>query len=79
MDGGPKLIMVMIDGELCDGGAARQFGWGRFHPCLRDANGAPEARLAPSLSGSLKCVRIYDRCLLANEGASNYHVMRDGK
>ncbi len=33
VDGGPKVIMFVIDGVLCDGGddPNRKYGWGRFH------------------------------------------------
>jgi len=40
VDGGPKIITFVIDGVLNDGGAARQYGWGRFDPALSDVNGA---------------------------------------
>lgn len=35
VDNGPKIITFMIDGKFNDGGAARQFGWGRYSPNLR--------------------------------------------
>ena len=38
VDGGPKVITFILDGKLCDGGAHRQFGWGRFSPDLRHVN-----------------------------------------
>lgn len=33
VDGGPKLLSVVVDGRLCDGGASdsRRYGYGRFH------------------------------------------------
>eukprot|EP01035_Chromulina_nebulosa_P053589 gene53589-73271_t len=46
VDGGPKIITFIIDGVLNDGGTARQFGWGRFSPTLRSANGAATLKLA---------------------------------
>lgn len=73
VDGGPKLISVLVDGVLCDGGKARQFGWGRFHPCLKEANGAAVAQVAPSLHGELGVLRIYDRYLRTSEAVANYH------
>lgn len=76
VDGGPKLITVMVDGELCDGGAERQFGWSRFHPALMHPNGADEARLAPGLHGSLLGLRLYDRHLLTSEGVGNWRAAR---
>jgi hypothetical protein len=74
VDGGPKLISVMVDGVLCDGGAEREFGWARFHPNLKNPNGAPVAQLAPNLHGTLQRVRIYDRYLLSNEGVGNWRA-----
>ena len=38
VDGGPKIVTFLVDGVLCDGGAFRQFGWGRFNPHLRHVN-----------------------------------------
>ena len=38
VDGGPKIITFIVDGAVCDGGAQRQFGWGRFSPALRHVN-----------------------------------------
>ena len=35
VDGGPKIITFLVDGAVCDGGDARQFGWGRFSRDLR--------------------------------------------
>ncbi|MCX8036798.1 MAG: exo-alpha-sialidase [Candidatus Sumerlaeia bacterium] len=33
VDGGPKVILFVVDGILCDGGddPNRKYGWGRFH------------------------------------------------
>ena len=40
VDGGPKIISFVVNGILCDGGAYRQYGWGRFSPGLRHVNSA---------------------------------------
>jgi hypothetical protein len=74
IDGGPKLMTVMVDGVLCDGGPDRQFGWSRFHPCLMEPNGAEEAVLAPGLNGTLQRLRLYDRYLLTSEGVGNWRA-----
>jgi hypothetical protein len=63
VDGGPKLILFLIDGSLQDGGEDRQFGWGRFSPALRDANGANILRINPAVEG----LRVYDRALRVYE------------
>lgn len=71
VDGGPKIISFVVDGMLCDGGEARQFGWGRFSPALRHANGAATLRIAPSLKGRLHLLRIYGRALRTSEAVAN--------
>jgi hypothetical protein len=67
VDGGPHIILFVVDGRLCDGGECRQFGWGRFSPHLYDVNGADTARLAPSLHGQLESFHVYNRALRVSE------------
>jgi hypothetical protein len=74
VDGGPKLISFVIDGVLNDGGATRQFGWGRFSPALADVNGLSSARLAPDLYGEVRAFRIYNRALRTSEAVSNFRA-----
>jgi hypothetical protein len=78
VDGGPKVIVFLVDGRLCDGGEARQFGWGRCSPNLRDAAGSRTLRIAPSLNGRMHSLRIYHRCLRTSEAVGNWRagVMR---
>ena len=72
VDGGPKIISWIIDGELGDGGANRAFGWGRFHSHLDDLNGAKSARIAPNLSGEISSLSFYDRALHVNEASAKH-------
>ena len=83
VDGGPKLILFIIDGVLNDGGDARQFGWGRYNPNLRSASRfshrgaiAAEARealrIGPSLRGEIRALRVYYRALRVSEAIGNY-------
>jgi len=74
VDGGPKIITTVVDGVLCDGGEARQYGWGRFDARLSDVNGAPTAHVAPALDGALKSLRIYNRRLLTSEAVANFRA-----
>lgn len=65
IDGGPRLIMCVADGVLQDGGMERQFGWGRFSPCLQNVNG-----------GDLKVinaekVKIFTRALRVSEALAD--------
>lgn len=73
VDTGPKIIMFVVDGQLCDGGTARTHGWGRFDAAMRDVNGSNRMSIAPSLNGKLTMLRIYNRCLRNSEAIANYH------
>ena len=77
VDGGPKLITVVADGSFCDGGDVRQYGWGRFHPALKEANGAETAAIAPDMRGAVERVRLYGRALRTSEAVANYHAAID--
>lgn len=72
VDGGPRIMTVMVDGALCDGGRERQFGWSRFHPGLLLPATPGQARPAGGLRGRLERVRLYGRALLTSEGVANY-------
>jgi len=84
VDGGPKIIMFVVDGLLCDGGDHRQFGWGRFSPHLRAPNPDPPAkdrppllRIAPKMNGSVESLRIYNRALRTSEAVGNWRAAAD--
>jgi hypothetical protein len=68
VDGGPKIIMFVVDGVLCDGGEQRQFGWGRFSPDLRTPNGSATLTIAPAV----KTLRLYNRALRTSEAVGHY-------
>ncbi len=72
-DGGSKIITFLVDGRLCDGGAARQFGWGRFNPNLRDVNGG-KLSIGPSSDVRIHRLRIYSRYLRTSEAVGNYRA-----
>jgi len=71
VDGGPRIITFLVDGIVCDGGSERQYSWGRFSPALSDVNGVAKAKLAPSLRGELRRMRIYNRALRHAELIAN--------
>ncbi|MBX3012717.1 MAG: exo-alpha-sialidase [Caldilineaceae bacterium] len=74
VDGGPKVITFLVDGQLCDGGEFRQFGWGRFYPYLRQINGAATLRIGPALTGEIRQLRLYARALRTSEAIGNYRA-----
>jgi hypothetical protein len=72
VDGGPKMILFVVDGILNDGGDQRQFGWGRFNPYLQEVNGKRYWTLGNKLSGEIRHMRIYKRALSVSEAIGNY-------
>ena len=72
VDGGPKIITFVVDGVLSDGGADRDFGWGRFPAALGDCNGKPQALIGIDLGR----LRIYDRPLRTSEAVKNFRAGR---
>lgn len=76
VDGGPKIISFVVDGVLNDGGAARQYGWGRFDPGIVEVAPKPEITLAPALYGEIGALRVYDRALTVAEVVGNFRVGR---
>ncbi len=71
VDAGPRIITFVVDGQLCDGGEVRQYGWGRFPDFLRDVNGSPDLRVAPRMRGTIHTLRIYDRWLRNSQLVAN--------
>jgi hypothetical protein len=69
VDGGPKIIMFVVNGRLCDGGEERQFGWGRYNPNLRTP---PTARL--DVSPTVQSLRVHGRALRVSEAITNYQA-----
>lgn len=85
VDGGPKLITVLVDGVLCDGGEDRPFGYGRFHAeenaefkvigkDLTTVSTGASLQIAPSFRGTLKGMRLYERPLRTTEAIGNFRV-----
>ena len=65
LDGGPKIVLFVLNGALCDGGNERQFGWFRYSPYLKECNGKAFA----DLHASVTRVTVHGRPLFVNEAA----------
>lgn len=63
LDGGPKVLLFVVNGKVDDGGDFRQFGWGRYDRNLRHLCGASQALLGRGLTGC----RVYGRALRVAE------------
>jgi hypothetical protein len=74
VNAGPRIITLVVDGVLNDGGTVRDFGWDRISPDLKDVNGSPKAKLATLLFGQLGDFRIYNRYLRTSEALSNFRA-----
>jgi hypothetical protein len=70
VDGGPKVICFVVDGRFCDGGEFRQYGWGRFSPYLREANGGEKL----IVDGAVQALRIYGRALRTSEAVAHFRA-----
>jgi hypothetical protein len=68
VDGGPKVICFLTNGQFNDGGPARQFGWGRFSPNLMNVPGLSAIRANPSVSR----VQTFPRALRTAEAVALY-------
>lgn len=74
VDGGPKIITFVVDGVLCDGGAARPAGWTRFPSGLDDVSGTGALRVGASLKGRVELLRVYGRYLRTSEAVAHFHA-----
>jgi hypothetical protein len=74
VDGGPRIISVVVDGVLNDGGAVRQYGFGRFPAELADVNGKAKVLLAPRINGEIRAFRLYNRYLRTSEAVGNWRA-----
>ncbi len=74
VDGGPKIISFIVDGQFCDGGEERQFGWGRFCGDIYDVNGSKELQILPKQKSKLGLLRIYNRYLRTSEAIGNFRA-----
>ena len=85
VDGGPKLISCVVDGQLCDGGdrSDRPWGYGRFLMSRYKSPHSDEKTESPELGDvtggrvlrvapSVRAVRLYDCCLRTSEAISNF-------
>ena len=70
VDAGPRVISFVVDGQLCDGGDARQYGWTHYPGDLGDVAGSGTLRVGPAV----KSLRVYGRYLRTSEAVANYHA-----
>jgi len=64
------VISVIADGAFCDGGTARQYGWGRIPLEMGDVKGSYQAYMDAAVKG----LRLYARPLRTSEAIANYRA-----
>jgi hypothetical protein len=78
VDGGPRMISVVIDGRVSDGGPTRAYGYGRFHGTknagLADVSGRERAIVGAAATATIERLRIYDRYLRTTEAIGNFRA-----
>jgi hypothetical protein len=77
VDAGPKIILFVVDGILCDGGDVRRYGWGRFSPYINDINGSNILKIKSNPHIKITGLRLYDRHLRVTEIINNYNLGRN--
>lgn len=74
VDGGPGIISFVIDGVICDGGAEKQFGWGRFSKMMKDVNGADFITIDNTGVMYVNRLKIYGKALMVTDVIGNYRA-----
>ncbi|SDY63766.1 exo-alpha-sialidase [Herbiconiux ginsengi] len=67
VDGGPKIILFVVDGVLQDGGDERPYGWGRFSDDLRDVNSDHGLDVHGLANHEVGALTVFDRALRVAE------------
>jgi hypothetical protein len=70
VDGGPKIISFITNGQFNDGGEHRQFGWGRFNPNLKNVLGLAELQK----SSSVLKLAVFQRALRTAEAVASHRT-----
>lgn len=68
LDGAANIVTFLVNGRLCDGGEAAQYGWYRFPPALTVLPAASALRLYSSVSS----LRVYDQPLRTSQAVRLY-------
>jgi len=74
VDGLAKIVSMVVDGVLCDGGEQRIQGWWRLNPRMCELNDDGVCNVGANLKGEIKRVRIYNRYLRTSEAIANYRA-----
>ena len=74
VDGQARVLSIVVDGRLCDGGDRRIQGWWKLPQYLEALDHGGRCRVDPGFRGSIEWLRIYGRHLLTSEAIANYRA-----
>lgn len=63
VDAGPRVVSILVDSNICDGGDERQFGFGWFDRSMMNANGEEYIKICSGVSN----LRISNKFLTNSE------------
>jgi hypothetical protein len=69
IDGGPRVVSFVVNGQFCDGGEYRQFGWQRFSPYFRHVNWSEKWTVS-----NVDQLKVYNRILMTAEAKSTTSI-----
>lgn len=75
VDGRAKIVSVVANGRLLDGGEERIQGWWRLNPWLDDINDAGRCSVGEGFQGRLTLVRLYNRYLRTAEAVRSWRAV----
>lgn len=76
VDGGPKMVSIVVDDRLDDGGARAAQGWAFFPRDLGEVGGA-EVKIAPGGGAALRRLLVHDRALMTTEAIAAWRSLCD--
>lgn len=74
VDGLSKVLSIVVDGRLCDGGTARIQGWWWLNRYMHELNDDGTCRVGDRLVGEIVKLRLYDRYLRTSEAVGNWRA-----
>jgi hypothetical protein len=74
VDGLAKIVSIVANGRLCDGGADRIQGWSRLNPWMDDINDEGICQVADEFQGRIHHMRLYNRYLRTSEAIANWRA-----
>lgn len=76
LDADSRVVTLLIDGKLADGGDQYDYGFVRLSPFFSELNGASQVHFPDSFGGRVHLFRVYRRPLTTTEAVGNFRAAR---